>query len=56
MLALRKAFIQYSRHFSYFKMSDSLSRLSNIPKIGNKENIVTFEAMLIHEPIKASFL
>ena len=54
MLALRWAFIQYSSHFSYFTMSDSLSRLSNIPKIVNRENIVTFEAMLIHEPIEAS--
>ena len=37
-------------------MSDSLSRLSTISKIGNRENIVAFKAMLIHELIEASFL
>ena len=56
MLALRWASIQYSSRFFYFTISDSLSRLSTISKIGNGENIVTFKAMLIHEPIEASFL
>ena len=56
MLALRWASIQYNSHFFYFTMSDSLSRLSTISKIGNRENIVTFKAMLIHELIEASFL
>ena len=56
MLALRWASIQYSSQFSYFTMRDLLFRLSTISKIGNRENIVTFKAMLIHEPIEASFL
>ena len=56
MLALRWASIQYSSQFSYFTMSDLLFRLFTISKIGNRENIVTFKAMLIHEPIEASFL
>ena len=45
MLALRWASIQYSSQFSYFTMRDLLSRLSTILKIGNRENIVTFEDM-----------
>ena len=56
MLALRRASIQYSSQFSYFTMRDLLSWLSTISKIGNRENIVTFKAMLIHELIEASFL
>ena len=56
MLALRWASIQYSSQFSYFTRRDLLFRLSTISKIGNRENIVTFKAMLIHEPIEASFL
>ena len=45
MLALRWASILYSSQFSYFTMRDLLSRLSTILKIGNRENIVTFEDM-----------
>ena len=45
MRALRWASIQYSSQFSYFTMRDLLSRLSTILKIGNRENIVTFEDM-----------
>ena len=45
MLALRWASIQYSSQFSYFTMRDLLSQLSTILKIGNRENIVTFEDM-----------
>ena len=45
MLALRWASILYNRQFSYFTMRDLLSRLSTILKIGNRENIVTFEDM-----------
>ena len=45
MFALRWASILYSSQFSYFTMSDLLSRLSTIWKIGNRENIVTFEDM-----------
>ena len=56
MLALRWASIQYSSQFSYFTMRDLLSWLSTISKIGNRENIVTFKAMFIHEQIEASFL
>ena len=56
MLALRWASIQYSSQFSYFTMRDLLSWLSTISKIGNRENIVTFKAILIHEPIEAIFL
>ena len=56
MLALRWASIQFSSLFSYFTMIDSLSRLHTISKIENKENIVMFEEILIHEPIDDSFL
>ena len=35
------SFIQYSSQFSYFTMNDSLSRLSTILKIGNRENVYT---------------
>ena len=45
MLALRWASIRYSSQFSYFTMRDLLSQLSTILKIGNRENIVTFEDM-----------
>ena len=45
MLALRWASIQYSSQFSYFTLRDLLSRLSTILKIGNRENIATFEDM-----------
>ena len=45
MLALRWASFQYSSQFSYFTLRDLLSRLSTILKIGNRENIVTFEDM-----------
>ena len=55
MLALRWASIQYNSQFSYFTMRDSLSRLSTILKIGNRENILPFEDMLIHEPIEIQF-
>ena len=56
ILALRWASIQFSSKFFYFTMSDSLFRLHTISKIENRENIVTFEEMLIHEPIEGSFL
>ena len=56
ILALRWASIQFSSKFFYFTMNDSLSRLHTISKIENRENIVTFEEMLIHEPIEGSFL
>ena len=55
MLALRWASIQYNSQFSYFTMRDSLSRLSTISKIGNRENILPLEDMLIHEPIEIQF-
>ena len=45
MLALRWASIQYSSQFSYFTMRDLQSQLSTILKIGNWENIITFEDM-----------
>ena len=38
MLALRRASIQCSSQFSYFAISDSLSRLATISKIGKREN------------------
>ena len=40
---LRWASILYRSQFSYLTMIDLLSRLSTILKIGNRENIVTFE-------------
>ena len=43
MPSLRWASIQYKSQFSYLTMIDLLSRLSTILKIGNRENIVTFE-------------
>ena len=55
MLALLWASIQYNSQFSYFTMRDSLSRLSTISKIGNRENILPFEDMLIHEPFDIQF-
>ena len=49
MLALRRASIQYRCQFSYFTMSNSLSRLSTILKIGNREN-----ATIISHPLTVS--
>ena len=38
MLALRWAFIQCSSQFPYFTMTNSLSQLSTISKVGKREN------------------